>query len=282
MSTPNFPAGTTQVPTVPDDATATASVRTIPEAPSSAPVAKVEAASPSAQSPSAASRSTQSPSTANATTASPSPHAPSSTSASSATSTAATAARLPTDGRSRAKALALVRMSNAELERAFVRGVTPDANGLVGWEFRGHNTPPWFRLLGIQKFVKGFFADGDGGVWGYNSPVVQDGFSKPWRLKPSDDQPKRFGFYTVRPVDAAATDNRYLHALLLDYGQGGNPRLDPSAGLRDYLVQVDADDPDLLLGKAYYAVGPLRVPTFSFFVLDRHRAGVRELARRSR
>ena len=184
------------------------------------------------------------------------------------------------DGRQRAKALALARLSPAELERAFVRGVTPDPQALVGWEFRGHNTPPWFRLLGIQKFVKGFYTDGDGGVWGYNSPVVQDGVDRPWRLKPSDDHPKRFGFYRVLTVDAAATDNLYLHALLLDYGKGDNPRLDPTAGLRDYLVQVDRDDPDLMLGKAYYALGPLRVPTFSFFVLDRHRRGVTELARR--
>ena len=185
-------------------------------------------------------------------------------------------------GNERGKAAALARLGNDELERVFHRGVTPDAQGLVGWEFRGHNTPPWFRLLGIQKFVKGFFTDGDGGVWGYNSPVVQDGVERPWRIKPSDDQPKRFGFYTVAPVDAAAKDNRYLHALLLDYGRGRNPRLDPSAGLRDYLVQVERDDADLLLGKAYYALGPLRVPTFSFFVLDRHRPGPRELARRDR
>ena len=177
-------------------------------------------------------------------------------------------------------ARALARLSPAELERAFVRGVTPDSEALVGWEFRGHNTPPWFRLLGIQKFVKGFYTDGDGGVWGYNSPVVQDGVDRPWRLKPSDDHPRRFGFYRVHPVDAAARDNLYLHALLLDYGKGDNPRLDPTAGLRDYLVQVDRDDPDLMLGKAYYALGPLRVPTFSFFVLDRHRRGVTELARR--
>ena len=197
--------------------------------------------------------------------------------------TPSTGTREPiSDGRQRAKALALARLSPSELERAFLRGVTPDAEALVGWEFRGHNTPPWFRLLGIRKFVKGFYADGDGGVWGYNSPVVQDGVDRPWRLKPSDDLPKRFGFYTVRPVDAAAKDNLYLHALLLDYGKGGNPTFDPSAGLRDYLVQVDRDDPDLLLGKAYYALGPLRVPTFSFFVLDRHRPGPRELARRAR
>ena len=81
------------------------------------------------------------------------------------------------------------------------------------------------------------------------------------------------------PVDPTAPDNRYLHALLLDYGQGKNPRLDASAGLRDYLVQVDAGDPDLLLGKAYYALGPVRVPTASFFILERHQPGPTTIAR---
>ena len=42
---------------------------------------------------------------------------------------------------------------------------------------------------------------------------------------------------------------------LLDYGKGGNPRGDLAAGVRDYLVQLG---PDLFLGKAYYALGPLR------------------------
>jgi hypothetical protein len=36
-------------------------------------------------------------------------------------------------------------------------------------------------------------------------------------------------------------------------------------------VQPEAGNPDVLLGKAYYAVGPLRLPTASFFILERHR-----------
>ena len=61
-------------------------------------------------------------------------------------------------------------------------------------------------------------------------------------------------------VDATARDNKYLHAVLLNYGKGGNTPLDPTAGLRDYVVQVDPTNPDLYLGKAYCAFGPLRVP----------------------
>jgi hypothetical protein len=171
-------------------------------------------------------------------------------------------------------ALAIEAAPFRSLEATFQRGVTPDADALVGWEWRGINCAPLDaipRLAGIKKFVKGMFRARDGRVMGYNCPVVQNVLDGRWHTKPSDASPKRFGFYTVAPVDATARDNLYLHALLLDYGNGENPRWDPSRNLRDYLVQIDADNPDLLLGKAYYAAGPLRVATQTFFILERFR-----------
>ena len=74
----------------------------------------------------------------------------------------------------------------------------------------------------------------------------------------------------MTPVDPEARDNAYLHALLIDYGQGGNPLYDPSRYLRDYLVRCVPGSDDLLLGKAYMAIGPWRMPA-SFFMLERHR-----------
>ena len=171
------------------------------------------------------------------------------------------------------RVLELERLSLAALEEIFVRGVTPDLAGLAGWEFRGLNSPTFFKLLGIKKFVKGFWRDAAGATWGYNYPVEQNAIDAGWFGLPSVAAPKRFGFYRVEPVDPTARDNRYLHALMLDYGKGDNPRFDASAGLRDYLVQVDAADPDLLLGKAYVALGPARVPTFSYFIHERHQPG---------
>jgi hypothetical protein len=114
---------------------------------------------------------------------------------------------------------------------------------------------------------------------GYNCPVVQNVLDGRWHTKPSDTAPKRFGFYEVAPVDPTARDNHYLHSVLLDYGKGGNKAYDPSRGLRDYLVQVDRDNPDLYLGKAYYALGPLRVHS-NFFILERFRRGLTDYARR--
>jgi hypothetical protein len=167
--------------------------------------------------------------------------------------------------------LELEKHSHEPLERVFESGFTPDLDALIGWEFRGVNVPAWAYVAGVKKFVKGFYRPGGGAqVYGYNCPVVQDGLGRPWRTRPSDDAPRRFGFYRVLPVDATSRDNAHLHAVLLDYDQGGNHRMDPSRGLRDYLVRVDRDNPDLYLGKAYYALGPGRLAV-SYFLLERHR-----------
>ena len=166
----------------------------------------------------------------------------------------------------------LERLRPAELEDVFLRGTTPEVDALIGWVFRGTNAPAWAKALGIKKFMKGFWRSAGGHAFGYNQPTVQNSLYEPWIAKPSDTNPKRFGFYTLGPVDPEAVDNAHLHALLLDYGRGGNPPWDPSCRLRDYLVQVDPDNPDLYLGKAYLAFGSARVAT-SFFLLERDRPG---------
>jgi hypothetical protein len=158
----------------------------------------------------------------------------------------------------------------SQLEAIMLRGETPDLAAMEGWEYRGTNTPAWASLVGIKKFVKGFFRTDDGRTFGYNQPVVQDGLQRPWRALPDPQSPKRFGFYRVSAVEPTSIDNAYLHAVLLDYAQGGNFALDPSNGLRDYLVRVEPGSDEILLGKALFAVGPARVPV-SYFVLERLR-----------
>jgi len=171
--------------------------------------------------------------------------------------------------------LALEKMSMRELDRLFMRGEMPDIDSLVGWEFRGMNgliyMMPLGRVLGIKKFVKGFVRDEDGRVMGYNCAVRNNALDGRWNVKP-----KRFGFYEVAPVDPTSRDNKYLHALMLDYSKGENPITDPSAILRDYLVQLDTD---LFLGKAYMAIGPLRLRS-NFFFLERFRRGLTDYVKR--
>ena len=149
----------------------------------------------------------------------------------------------------------------------------------IGWEFRGINRfrfrpLPIAEVTGIKKFLKGFFRADDGRVMGYNSPVAMNALDGRWNIAP-----KRFGFYEVYDVDPTARDNAYLHAVMLDYSRGGNKKYDLASNLRDYVVQVDPNNPDLFLGKAYYALGPLRVSS-NFFILERHRVGLTDYARR--
>lgn len=164
-------------------------------------------------------------------------------------------------------------MSNGQREAIMRNGVAPRFEDLVGWEFGGGNAVPFFRLLGIRKFVKGFYEGPPRAphgpepfIQGYNINVVSNADEEPHELKPSPDNPKRYGFYRVHRVVPGSRDDYYPNALLLDYGLGGNGLFGPP--LRDYLVQVYPDDPDLLLGKAYLNVLGLRIPT-NFFVLKR-------------
>jgi hypothetical protein len=175
--------------------------------------------------------------------------------------------------------LALEQTSMGKLEKIFQRGSMPNLDDLVGWEFRGVNHMPlnflpFAQLVGIKKFVKGFFKTEDGKVMGYNKPVARNALDGRWNVAE-----KPFGYYEVAPVDPTARDNKYLHSVLLDYGKGKNPVYDPSQVLRDYVVQVDPNNPDLFLGKAYGAFGPLRIPT-NFFILERFRVGLTDYVKR--
>ncbi len=162
----------------------------------------------------------------------------------------------------------LARTSDAELEALLRGGRAPDARALAGFEWRGYNTAAFTSLLGIRKFIKGFFA-GAGGVEGFNTPVKQNKLSDPWLRRPHPENPRRFGFYRVTRVQADGKECLYPNGLLLDYGASRrNPRLAPERVLRDYLVQPFPDDPDLLLGKAYLALGPWRIAS-NFFVIGR-------------
>ena len=84
-------------------------------------------------------------------------------------------------------------MTEIKLHALMAGGRAPSPEALAGWEFRGWNHPRLLALLGIRKFVKGFFeADG---LEGYNRPPRQDGFSTEWT-----GAGKPFGFYRVGPM----------------------------------------------------------------------------------
>jgi hypothetical protein len=166
--------------------------------------------------------------------------------------------------------LELSQSSNAQLEKILRASKPPALESLVGFEWRGCNTSWRLKAMGLQKFIKGFFQEGER-VEGYNIPVRQNGLDEPWLDQPTPESPKRYAFYRVTPVDRESIDNFYPASLLLDYGASHrNPTYGIERLIRDYLVQLDPADPDLLLGKAYLAVGRLRLPS-NFFVLERLR-----------
>jgi hypothetical protein len=168
--------------------------------------------------------------------------------------------------------LELARSSDAQLEKILRASKAPALESLVGYEWRGSNISWRIKLLGLQKFIKGFFREAES-VVGYNIPVQQNGLDQPWLDRPTLESPKRFAFYLVTQVDRESVDNLYPKAILLDYGASHrNPANGIERLLRDYVVQPDPNNPDLLLGKAYLAVGPLRLPS-NFFVLERLRLG---------
>jgi hypothetical protein len=159
--------------------------------------------------------------------------------------------------------LDLVRQSQRELHRRMLRGTRLCPDELAGREYRGTNMPAASRAIGLRRFIKGFEFRDDAAVVGYNRHVRGGDLSTPWTPSPWQGK-DRFGYYRVTPVDASTRDNRYLDALLLDYGSGLNPPRDPTAVLRDYLVRTDAD---LLLGRAYVALGRARI-AIGYFALE--------------
>jgi hypothetical protein len=162
----------------------------------------------------------------------------------------------------------LARRSPQELENIFAQGITPDPAKLAGYEFKGYNVPWLAKLLGIKKFQKGFYRYGDE-YWGYNIPQYQNALDQPWRCKPVDHNPKRFGFFSVKKVAPDSRENKEPGALILNYADGKNWPWEGSF-LRDYLKQVSPDNDDLYLGKAYIALGPFRIMP-QFFIIERLR-----------
>jgi len=155
---------------------------------------------------------------------------------------------------------ALCNASDEDLEKVMWMGVMPNLENLAGWEFKGWNTTDMAYLIFNKKFKKGFYKKTGDEVGGYNVQVVQNQLGEPWidRLKGTDAM--RHSYFDVYPVRLDELDHRYPNALLLNYGTSDRNFVgNPSRFLRDYVVQVYEDNPDLYLGKAYAAMGPFRL-----------------------
>ena len=173
-------------------------------------------------------------------------------------------------GRERPSAeyLSLVATRPRDLQRVMLRGERPNPTNLVGWEYRGTNLPARTALLGLRRFLKGFRHDDSGQLIGYNKSVEGADLGTPWTPRPQRDGRFEFAPYTVAAVDPESVDNRYLHALFLDYGAVPEPERGLAGRLRDYVVRVEPGSDELLLGRAFAAVDRWRVP-IGWFVIER-------------
>jgi hypothetical protein len=168
----------------------------------------------------------------------------------------------------------LVMATYDALENIMRVGTMPDVTNLAGWEFKGCNTTDLALVLGFKKFKKGFYQDDSKDISqqqisGYNVKIAQNGLGEAWIDIEKRGKSVKHGWYDVYQVNINEVDNKYFNTLLLNYNSKRNPRLDPSRFLRDYLVQVYPDNKDLYLGKAYVALGLMRV-FVSYFILERY------------
>ena len=148
---------------------------------------------------------------------------------------------------------------------------------LAGHEYRGVSLglPALLEKLTWTKFRKAFHRDEAGGpLRGWNVRLEQNGLDGPDRPKRRRGEPFTFGHFAVRPLDGYRP-GRYRGrrvevpaGLMLDYGKGGNG-LDPIRFLRDPIVAVRPRDASLLFGWSYLDLGIRRLPTPSFFTLER-------------
>jgi hypothetical protein len=172
----------------------------------------------------------------------------------------------------------LARLPRTELEHILRYGETPDFGALEGWVFRGANVLLPQRLL-VPKFAKGFFTearDGKRVTMGYNLEAEKSPFSEPWKILPDPSQARPYGFFEVTRLPIGDRKGYYPNALFFDYALGGSAGSLPfhlmmvnlfGSRLRDFLVQVEPNNRDLYLGKAYYSVGAWLDQ--GFFVLER-------------
>lgn len=154
----------------------------------------------------------------------------------------------------------LLRASRRELRALLESGHPVDPADLADTVYRGISLglPAWVERLSWKKFAKAFHRDPrTGALRGWNIRIEQDGLDAPWRVRTRGGRTWTFGHFAVV---------REHERLVLDYGAGGALAM---RAVRDPLVALEAGSARVLLGRSDVALGPARLPTPSYFVLER-------------
>ena len=154
----------------------------------------------------------------------------------------------------------LLRASRDRLRALLDSGHPIDPAELADSVYRGISLglPAWVERLSWKKFAKAFHRDPQtGSLRGWNIRIEQDGLDRPWRPRIRRGRTSTFGHFAV------VRDREHL---VLDYGAG---RALAMRAVRDPLVALEAGSARLLLGRSDVVLGPARLATPSYFVLER-------------
>ena len=166
----------------------------------------------------------------------------------------------------------LIDADKSTLRALLASGHPIDADALAGWQYRGTSLgmPGFVDRLAWKTFVKAFHRDpGAAQVRGWNVRIRQTGLLGQIEPLLRDGKPFVFGFFRVERPDGYVVPDGAARGLILDYNQAGNPPFDPVNRVRDPLVALEPGNADVLLGWTYLDLGIVRVPTPSFFLLER-------------
>lgn len=162
-------------------------------------------------------------------------------------------------------------LSKKELDQLMETSDATTLKEVKGYEYRGWNVNSMTKILGTQKFKKGFFGDPEGGyLRGYNVRIVQDGKDREWRVREIKNKPSRYAFFKVLP-QYTHRKPAYEHekSLIIDYAKSGEYFfLNPVKYTVDYVVCPNPKNRNLLLGKSNFEAGPIRF-FMGYFVLER-------------
>jgi len=166
----------------------------------------------------------------------------------------------------------LLTATRTELRARLRAGHAVDPAVLEGLQYRGISLglPAWVERLSWKTFVKAFHRDAPGAALrGWNVRLEQTGLEGPVQPRRKGDRSWTFGHFEVVGLPPGGAPGGIGQGLLLDYGRGGNPWWEGMGPLRDPVVALEEGDSSLLLGWSYLELGPLRLGTPSFFLLER-------------
>lgn len=167
---------------------------------------------------------------------------------------------------------ALLAASRKELRARIASGHPVDPAALEGWAYRGVSLglPRVVERLSWKTFQKTFYRDPvSGRLLGWNVRLHQDGVGAPSRPLLERGVPVTTWHYEVVPPGDLRTPRGFDRGLVIDYSRGANPCFDPIGFSKDPLVALEPGNADVLLGVTWVALGPVRLETPTYFLLER-------------